>query len=114
MADATEDLPIKVSVGGTAEFERIMQIMSSMLTAAADDHQKHGDLGQEQHFVLTTAAAGVLAGYLTGVLIATGPLRDRDKRRSGEMLMRNFRQGIRIGKLSVMNVAGRIVGEGHA
>ena len=111
---ANEDLVPRIKVGAnTAEGERIMQIMSVMLGSAAFD-QKSDDLDPAQHTAFTMAAAGFLAGYLTGASIIAGTLCDRDKRRCGEMLLTNFRQGIQIGKQAAMDKAGQLFGEGHA
>lgn len=108
-----EPIPRIKASAGSADFERIMEIMTAMVAGAAID-QKRDELDPRQHTAYTMAAAGFLAGYLTGASIIAGTLDDRDKRRTGEMLLTNFRQGIQIGKENAMNSVAKMHGEGHA
>lgn len=91
---------IKASAGDP-DFERIITLMQAMLTAAALD-QISDDHEPAHHTALTMAAAGVLAGYLGGASIVAGTAHDKDKRRMGEMLLTNFRNGVGIGKSNAL------------
>lgn len=44
------------------------------------------------------AAAALFAGMTAGHMIALGNLHEQDKRRAGQMLLANFRNGIELGK----------------
>lgn len=92
-----DPIPAIYAKNGDPKFARVMDIMAAMLSAAAGD-QKRDELEPSQHTAMTTAAAGVLAGYLSGAMIAIGTARDADKKRMGAMLLTNFRQGVTIGK----------------
>lgn len=94
---------IKVSVGDP-NFERMIEIQTAMLSAAALDQLRDG-MDPALHTALTMASAGFLAGYLGGASIIAGVATDGDKRRMGEMLLTNFRQGIQIGKQNAMSAA---------
>jgi hypothetical protein len=86
---------------GEPKFERMMNIMARMLSAAAWD-QKSDDLDPAEHTQITMTAAGFLAGYLTGASIVAGTLNEGDKRQVGEALMITYRQGIKIGRDTAM------------
>ncbi|HEX5183558.1 MAG TPA: hypothetical protein VFW19_10455 [Allosphingosinicella sp.] len=53
-------------------------------------------LPMNQSYAMTAAA--LFAGMTAGHMIALGVLNEQDKRRAGQMLLTNFRNGIEIGK----------------
>lgn len=108
-----EPVPRVKTQAGDADFGRIMSIVQVMLIGASAD-QRSDDHDPAHHTAMTMAAAGVLAGYLAGASIIAGTADDRDKRRMGEMLLSNFRQGIGIGKHNAMLAATESEGAGHA
>ncbi len=93
----TDETPLAEAMHGDPDWERCHTLLSAMLSAAAAD-QRSDDMDPHHHTSLTMAAAGRLAGYLAGALIGAGIARDQDKRRMGEMLLANFRNGIVLGK----------------
>ena len=95
------DLPFGQAAPGTADFERVMDIVGAMLSGAATD-QSEDELDPPHHTALTMTAAGILAGYLFGATIIAGLSSDRDTRRAGLMLLTNFRNGVKIGKDNAM------------
>lgn len=54
------------------------------------------DIPMNQSFAMTAAA--MFAGMTAGHMIALGVLQDQDTRRAGQMILANFRNGIKIGK----------------
>jgi hypothetical protein len=97
MEGSSDIIPRVVAEQGSEDFERVLNIMAAMLTGAAVD-QKLDDLDPAKQTMMTIAAAGVTAGYLAGASIIAGTAQDKDKRRIGEILLTNFRQGVKIGK----------------
>ncbi|WP_314716624.1 hypothetical protein [Sphingobium yanoikuyae] len=80
---------------GAAEFERIIgycELFRSALINAGVDFE---DL--QEHALIMTAAS-TFAGTMFGHMIAGGIVRDQDKRRAVDMMSRNFRNGIDVGK----------------
>jgi hypothetical protein len=47
---------------------------------------------------LSMTAAALFAGMTAGHMIAFGTLEEQDKRRAGQMMLTNFRNGIEMGK----------------
>lgn len=99
-----EPLPRIKASQGDPDFERIIDLVEAMMRGAAAD-QLRDYVDPAHHSAMTMAAAGVLAGYLAGASIIAGIASDRDKRRMGEMLLTNFRQGIGIGKSNALRTA---------
>lgn len=108
-----EPLPRIVASAGSPDFDRTTEIMSQMLGAAAMDQMRDG-IEPAHHTALTMAAAGYLAGYLAGASIVAGIAHDSDKRRMGEMLLTNFRQGVKIGKDNALLSLAEQEGTGRA
>lgn len=54
------------------------------------------NIPMNQSYAMTAAAT--FAGMTAGHMIAFGALMERDKRRAGQMILANFRNGIEIGK----------------
>lgn len=100
MTDA-DVLPRIVAKHGSDNFERVLNIMGAMLAGAAYD-QLADDMDPARHTMMTIAAAGVAAGYLAGASIIAGTAHDKDKRRIGEILLTNFRQGVKLGKAQAL------------
>jgi hypothetical protein len=64
---------------------------------------------------LSMTAAATYAGIQIGTLIAIGVARDQDKKRMVDMMARNVRNGIDIGKKNTFSAAEKVCGEaGHA
>lgn len=64
---------------------------------------------------MSMTAAATYAGIQIGTLIAIGVARDQDKKRMVDMMTRNVRNGIDIGKKNTFRAAERVCGEaGHA
>ncbi len=109
----SEPLPM-IEVGANdPNHTRIMEIMGRMLAAAAWD-QKTADVDPAHHTALTIAAAGFAGGYLSGASIVVGSVSEGDKRRMGEMMLTNFREGIKIGKAQALLAMSEQRGVGNA
>jgi hypothetical protein len=54
------------------------------------------DIPRQQGFIVTASA--LMAGITVGHMIATGVLKDSDRRAAVEIVLRNFRLGIAFGK----------------
>lgn len=108
-----DPLPMVETTVGDPNHARIMDIMARMLGAAALD-QRTDDLDPKQHTALTIAAAGFAGGYLSGASIVVGSASEGDKRRMGEMMLTNFREGIKIGKAQALLAMSEQRGAGNA
>lgn len=65
-------------------------ILAPMFNAEIDQ------LSMNQSYAMTAAA--LFAGMTAGHMIAVGALDEKDKRRAGQMVLTNFRNGIELGK----------------
>lgn len=101
----------RIAEGGSVEHNQVVaisqvfqQALSEALEGRTDPHE----------LALAMTAASMFAGTIAGTLISVGLLTDKDKRRVTEMMARNFRSGIDVGKRRAMRIAEEQFGVGHA
>jgi hypothetical protein len=74
--------------------EQIIMLMRIGVAPLLNRNQDH--LPMLQSFQVTAAA--LFAGITLGHMIALGVAKDQDKRRAGQAVLKNFRNGIELGK----------------
>lgn len=93
----TDKIPYSDAMKDAGAREQIEQMVMRMRIAVADIFNDDPDnIPINQSFALTAAA--LFAGMTAGHMIALGNLEERDKRRAGQMVLVNFRNGIVLGK----------------
>lgn len=77
--------------------EHIREMITRMRMALADIFSEDPEnIPMNQSFALTASA--IFAGMTVGHMIALGTMKDQDKRRAGQVVLKNFRSGIDLGK----------------
>jgi hypothetical protein len=88
---------VKTFIGGAAEHEQMQTMVGLMRLALAPIFNADpDDIPMHQSMAITSAA--VFAGMTVGHMIAFGTMKDQDRRRAGELVLKNFRTGIDLGK----------------
>jgi len=77
-----------------AKVEHFIALMRLALAPAFNAEPNNLPVSQS----LAMTAAALFAGMTVGHMIAVGALNDRDKRRAGQMVLLNFRNGVEMGK----------------
>lgn len=95
MADEQIGISDALKVDGAED--RIRDIITLMRMALAPMFNDDIDnIPMNQSYTITAAA--LFAGMTAGHMIALGTMKDQDKRRAGEVVLKNFRNGIDLGK----------------
>ncbi|HVQ09543.1 MAG TPA: hypothetical protein VMS43_14015 [Allosphingosinicella sp.] len=88
LLDAMEDPAAR------AQIENIIARMRFALAPMFNDDPEN--IPVNQSYALTAAA--LFAGITVGHMIALGVMKEQDKRRAGQVILTNFRNGIELGK----------------
>jgi hypothetical protein len=92
-----DPVPLSDAMRNPADREHIEQLVALMRMALAPVFNADPDaIPMNQSFAMTAAA--LFAGMTAGHMIAFGVLLERDKRRAGQIMLSNFRNGIEMGK----------------
>lgn len=92
-----EPVPFSDAMGNPADRERIEHFVALIrMVLAPVFNSDPDDIPMNQSFAMTAAA--LFAGMTAGHMIALGALQDQDRRRAGQMMLTNFRNGIELGK----------------
>jgi hypothetical protein len=93
----SDPIPFSDAMRDPADRERVEQFVALMRMALAPVFNADPDgIPMNQSFAMTAAA--LFAGMTAGHMIAFGALEEGDKRRAGQMMLTNFRNGIELGK----------------
>ena len=92
-----DDIPLSDAMRDPEARAQIEQIIALMRMAMAP--MLNGDpdnIPMYQSYSITAAA--LFAGMTAGHMIALGVMKEQDKRRAGQVVVANFRNGIELGK----------------
>lgn len=93
----SEPVPLLDAMKDDASRAQIEQMVTLFrMTLAPIFNGDEDNIPMNQSLAMTAAA--LFAGMTAGHMIALGVLQDQDKRRAGEALLKNFRNGIDLGK----------------
>lgn len=93
---------LKIARAGDAAHLEVAMLANVLAEAIMPYLASHHDPRNARALVMTAAA--MFSGAQLGELIAMGEARDQDKKRYTDSMMRNFRQGIDVGKRKVARV----------
>jgi hypothetical protein len=99
----TEELKCTTTAHGEPEFDQILHMADVMRDSVVS---ADFDWSDPTTTAKAITAAAMFAGMMFGQMIAIGLAADRDRRRAGEMVLKNFRQGTDAGKKRAFRIAG--------
>lgn len=94
-----------------AGFDDIIRMVEAMRAVTEHFIEAEPDASMAMSKLMTAAA--IFSGTILGALIVTGAMRDQDKRRATQVMTRNFRNGIDVGKQRATRIFAQDVA-GHA